>query len=384
MHKLRNLKKYLSLVAIATVISLLTILIPIWLGKNHQPIAQSTEITRTSALESVFSDQDIEFSFVVIGCNRVEKTDIKSTLPSTANIEQLQRTFTEIAALSPAPKFLFFAGDMVYGYNSDPNVLESELKGWRELYEKSPLASTPTTLITIPGNHEVQNEKKVAYLEAEKTWLNVMAPYLQYAGNGPKAGGPDNLKTDQSSLTYSFEYNNTHFLILNTDPVGKDWSVPLNWINQDLDEATKNQVEHIFAIGHKPAYTYPLNLYRPAEKLEDGLGRLYPQERDQFWDLLVKSRSEAMLTAHNHLYYRTKGPKGNTWQIIAGNGGSQLDSVADQKSVNFFGFTVINVLKNGHITLTSYGRDVPTQGYLAPSSAHPTTVRDQADLTWID
>jgi len=58
--------------------------------------------------------------------------------------------------------------------------------------------------------------------------------------------------------------------------------------------------------------------------------------------------------------------------------------LVNQKSMNFFGFTVINVLKDGRVTLTSYGRDVPAEGYLAPSSASPTTVRDQADITWTE
>ena len=43
--------------------------------------------------ESVFSDKDVDFSFVVVGCNRVDKADIAKTSPSTANIEQLKRTF---------------------------------------------------------------------------------------------------------------------------------------------------------------------------------------------------------------------------------------------------------------------------------------------------
>jgi hypothetical protein len=67
----------------------------------------------------------------------------------------------------------------------------------------------------------------------------------------------------------------------------------------------------IFAIGHKPAQAYPKNLYKPASDKEDGLGKLYPSDRD-----------------------------------------------------------------------TSYGRDVPKEGYLAPSDKYPTTIRDRADISW--
>lgn len=210
-----------------------------------------------------------------------------------------------------------------------------------------------------------------------------MAPYLKFAGNGPHAGEEDNLKTDQSSLTYSFNYKNTHFVLLDTDPVGKDWSVPTKWVAKDLVKArSQPRTQHIFAIGHKPAYAYPTNLYNPPITAEDGLGRFYPAERDTFWASLVSNQAEAMFAAHNHLYDRRRGPNGNTWQIIAGNGGSKLESVTSEPSINFYGFTLVTVLKSGVVTVTSYGRDVPAAGYLAPSSLYPTTVRDQADITW--
>lgn len=321
------------------------------------------------------------FSFAVIGCNREDQADLSATDPSTANLEQLNRTFQEISQLSPNPKFLFFAGDLVYGYTPDTAVLESELKAWLQVYNSSPLAASATTLVPIPGNHEVQNDKKVAYEAAEKTWLSVMASYLQYAGNGPQPGGPDNLKTDQSSLTYSFDYQGTHFTLLDTDPVGKDWSIPVKWVEQDLDQAQADQDQHIFAIGHKPAYAYPTDLYSPPLATEDGLGKFYPAERDEFWNSLNAHHAEAMLAAHDHLYYRAQ-PNGQTWQIIAGNGGSKLESVVNQQDINYHGFTIVNVLKNGHVTATSYGRDVPAEGYLASSAAYPTTIRDQADITW--
>ncbi|OCQ99725.1 hypothetical protein BCD67_15060 [Oscillatoriales cyanobacterium USR001] len=366
-------KKRLYTSALIFIIALVSALS---IGAFSQKIAQAAD-------EAIFSSGDIQFSFVVVGCNRVDKSDIEATAPSTANIEQLNRTFKEIAELSPPPKFLFFAGDLVYGYTPDANILENQLKGWRQLYENSPLASKPTELIPIPGNHEVQDDKKVAYEAAEKTWLKVMAPYLKRGGNGPNSGGEDKLKTDQSFLTYSFDYQGTHFVLLNTDPVGKDWSVPVNWISKDLAAARQNKVKHIFAIGHKPAHGYPANLLEDKTiNTEDDLGKVYPELRDEFWTALVSNHSEAMLAAHNHVYYRAKGPNGNTWQIIAGNGGSKLEKVADQKSMNFFGFTVVNVLKNGRVNIVSYGRDIPANGYLAPSSENPTTIRDRLDITW--
>ena len=51
-------------------------------------------------------------------------------------------------------------------------------------------------------------------------------------------------------------------------------------------------------------------------------------------------------------------------------------------SINFYGYTVVRVEGEQRAILTSYGRDVPAAGYLAPSGAYPTTVRDRADISW--
>jgi hypothetical protein len=326
-----------------------------------------------------FANRDVRFLFVVVGCNRVDKADTGRTSPSTANIEQLNRTFSEVAALRPLPRFLFLAGDLIYGYTTDTAYLERQLRAWRQLYETSPLAASGVTLVTIPGNHEVQDPNKIAYAAAERTWKRVMAPYLFRAGNGPHAGGADGLATDQDSLTYSFDWQRTHFVMLNTDPVGRDWSVPVHWIEADLARARERHAEHIFAIGHKPAIAYPPRLYNPPVSVEDGLGFRYPALRDEFWSSLTTNGAEAMLAAHNHVYWRTQGPGGTTWQIIAGNGGSKLENIQDP--TRFYGFTLITVHKDGRVTLTSYGRDVPAAGYLASSAAYPTTIRDQGDIT---
>ena len=334
-----------------------------------------------------FSDNDVRFSFVVVGCNRLDKADTNFLAnPSTANKEELNRMYREVAQLRPLPRFVFFTGDMVFGYSlaaADTAKLATELASWIALYQASPIAGTGIELVPIPGNHEVQTSKKVAFAAAERTWLRVMGAYTPRAGNGPAAGGADNLATDQSHLTYSFDYGRTHFVLLDTDPVGKDGSTPLNWIAEDLASARANHVKHIFVLSHKPAYAYPVSLYNPPLASEDGLGGTYPLERDALWGSLVDARAEAMLSAHNHLYYRTRGPSGGaTWQVVAGNGGSPIEPLIDRDPQMWFGYSVVTVHKNNRVTLTSYAHRVPTEGYFKPSDAYPTTVRDDADITW--
>src|SRR5262249_54734480 len=163
-------------------------------------------------------------------------------------------------------------------------------------------------------------------------------------------------------LTYSFNYKDAHFLLLDTDPVGADWHVPNNWVASDLATAHANTaIKHIFAIGHKPAYPYPT-------VPTDGLV-MDAAARDAFWTSLNNNHVEAMFSAHNHVFYRSQ-PTGHTWMVIAGNGGTQLDATVDVTipgTGNYFGYTLVTVTNSGRVFSKSYGRDVPAGSYFGSS-----------------
>lgn len=312
-------------------------------------------------------------SFAVIGCNRVDAADTLGNA-STANVEQLTRTFQDIAALPQRPRFLFFAGDLVFGYTADTVQLERQLRAWRALYEASPLPAAGVELVAIPGNHETQNTQKIAYAAAERTWLRVMAPYVTRGGNGPTTGGADNLTTDQRQLTYSFDVDDVHFVTVNTDPVSADWHAPTAWITADLAAARARGAKHLYVFGHKPGYAYPTV---PTDGLSKDIAA-----RDQFWSALTTNGVEAMFSAHNHVFWRAVPVTGTrTYQVIAGNGGSKLETTIDPTvpaTGKYFGFVVATVRNDGRTYVKGYGRDVPTAGYTAPSAA--ASVRDSFDL----
>jgi hypothetical protein len=322
----------------------------------------------------------VVYSFVVTGCNRVDKKDYDAfTNPSTANIAQLERTFADIAALNPKPDFFFFAGDMVLGY-ADSLSLSYELNSWKVLYEASPMKAAGIELVAIPGNHESEDWEKIARPYAEQVWLTTMAPHIKRGGNGPKANpkGPDSLITDQSNLTYSFDFKDAHFVVMSTDPAGRDWRPPAHWIADDVTAAHANpSIKHIFAIGHKPAYAWDYNI--PDGK-NDGLDTFH-LNRDIFWNALENNKAEAMICAHNHVYHAFR-PNNKTWMVVAGNGGSKLEKNVQPKD-QFYGFTLIQVLSSGTVIEKSYGRNFGNS-YLDPSPADkfPTTLRDSNVISW--
>lgn len=340
-------------------------------------LASCTSDSTTTTPPTSTDSNAVAYSFVVLGCNRVDKADTNFTSnPSTANLSQFNRSMTEIASLNPKPDYLFFAGDMVLGYTKDSTQLASELGAWRALYEASAAKAAGIQLVAVLGNHESQNDKKIATAAAERQWLSIMSPYI-LGTNGPGIGGADSLQTDQSKLTYSFNFKDAHFVVVNTDPVGRDWRPASHWIASDIAAAKASGSKHIFAIGHKPAYAWDFQLGAGSEN--DGLGQ-YPENRDVLWSALDNNHAEAFLCAHNHVHTILR-PTNKTWEIIAGNGGSKLETSVTTAEQNY-GYTVVQVLKSGKVIEKSYGRNF--SGYLDPSpaSSYPTTVRDSQIISW--
>jgi hypothetical protein len=44
--------------------------------------------------------------------------------------------------------------------------------------------------------------------------------------NIPQSGNLDKITSDQKQLDYSFDYQGTHFAVINTDPAGNDSHAP--------------------------------------------------------------------------------------------------------------------------------------------------------------
>lgn len=324
--------------------------------------------------------QSLDYSFAVVGCNRVDYLDTaatsntpNSTGASTANVYQLRRMFSEVANLNPKPKYLFLAGDVVMGYINDTVALANQLRAWKQLYYNSPIATSGIKVVVVPGNHETQDKAagKKTFAAAERTFVREMDSFI-VNNNGPLAGGPDNLVSDQSKLTYSFNYGCDHFIMLDTDPLGKDGRVPYKWVASDIQAARANGARHIFAVGHKPAWSSP---YKPL----DGLEAFIP-ERDSFWKYMENNEAQAMFAAHEHVWDKIQPHAGKTWQIVAGNGGSLVETTWMGADQSYFGFTLVSIYKNNQVNVKSYGRTADMSKYSLPQDSFPTTIRQDINI----
>ncbi len=342
---------------------------------SNSPTNGATGPTDTTKNGGNTSTPDsVLYSFAVFGCNRLDAADTTG-VPSTANLAQLDRSFADIAALSPRPNFLVVCGDLILGKGSsssasvDTAVVGQELRAWIQHYQTSPAAAIK--LYVTPGNHETQGwTNGVSFPQAEQAWLNNMSQYIA-GSNGPGVGGPDHLQTDQSRLSYSIDYRDSHILLMNSDPVGADATVPVNWAASDMAAARARGQKHIFAIAHKPAYSWD-------NGTSDGL---VTSNRDSLWAAFNTNQVEAMITAHNHVYQRLQGTTGKTWMIISGNGGSTLETTAG--NYRNFGFAVISITKSGKVLMKEYARSYGANyNDPCPAATYPTTARDSADITW--
>lgn len=305
---------------------------------------------------------------------------------------------------SQKANLLFFNGDMVHGYgwagfgytsdlagkvisgptppatatdivNSDLFRFYQQYGFWRGMV--STVMETGTYVFPVPGNHETQCKAcgKVAKVENENAWAADMGDLIvdtqrftgllgsapQNVAFGPAAGAsPDGLTTDQSKLSYSFDFKGLHFAVINTDPVGKDAHAPTNWLAADLAAASARGVKKSFVFGHKPAYTYAYlaNSPTPASGLEAAPGT--PADRDAFWNV-IESYKATYFSGHEHIFNLSQ-PRGGAWQVLVGSGGSPFDAKATDVTKNpatdrDYAWATVRVHQDGGVDILAYGFD---------------------------
>ena len=164
------------------------------------------------------------------------------------------------------------------------------------------------TWYPVVGNHELPGLGNEPSLGANMRWLNAYDYGNVYAG-----------PTGCPTTTYSFDYKNAHFVMLNEycDSYGEavtDGDIPdhlYNWLADDLRHTNK---PHIFVVGHEPAYPQPDADNGRVRHLGDSLDQ-YPERRDRFWNLLREKKVVAYICGHTHNYSAIK--LDGVWQLDA-------------------------------------------------------------------
>ena len=346
------------------------------------------------------SNNDIEIlSFSTVGDSRQDPVAPDPTaLPLSGqdalwleNTKALTRILRSIE--SQRSHLLFFNGDMIMGYGnaivplnntSVVGIVKSDLVQFYTQYAfwrgaVSSLMENGTYVVPVPGNHETQWKAggKKAQAVNEDAWRANMSDLIldnmrfqNLFGEQPANANVgdsrayDNLATDQSKLSYSFDFHGSHFTIINTDSVGKDAHAPVNWLAADLQAAHDRGIDHSFVFGHKPAYTYYYGLTVTATATNilpatpSGLDNDLAS-RDLFWNV-IEQNGATYVCGHEHIFNLSR--HGKSWQILVGSGGSPFEAAPTDTTLNpqtdrTYAWATISIYKSGKVRLNAYGFD---------------------------
>ncbi len=258
------------------------------------------------------------FKFAVMSDSRGEVNGVNEPV--------LKSLIQHLLKNNPDLKFILFLGDLVDGtwHNSAKNF--AQFKYWKkvmkEVYEDKSLVG-PKVYVSV-GNHEIRTP------EDEKNFRKIFT------------GLPQNGPADEKGLTYSFNYDGVHFVVLDTDPYHYgdtkntkgnhiNWHKFLHpkWLARDLKKARAKGAKWIFVGGHE--MFFPVGGH-----LRDGLANLgrgfkYPPDstakarlavHHKLWKILVDNKVTAYMSGHEHLYAREKVD--GIFQIIAGSSGAPV------------------------------------------------------------
>lgn len=305
-------------------------------------------------------------------------------LQSTKALERIKRS-VELQNSS----FLFFNGDMIMGYgNADSpantnisTVVGSDLMQtyrqyafWRGMM--AGLMEGGTYVVPVPGNHELQWKKggKKTQVANENAWRANMSDLIldtnrfeHLFGEQPTGinitnnGALDGLTSDQSELSYSFDFRGCHFAVINTDPYGNDSHAPVNWLNADLAAAQARGAKHFFVFGHKPAFTYYFGDALPDKPA--GLDN-DPASRDAFWSVIEQYQA-TYFCGHEHIYHMDQpwaNSGGKAWQVLVGSGGSPFEALPTDATINpatdrDYAWATVTVFRSGKVRITVFGFD---------------------------
>lgn len=222
------------------------------------------------------------FSFAIFG----DTQDFKAE-DSEGNF---QKAVKSIESLNPDK--IIAIGDLVSSCNEKD--CEEKLNSW-----KNEIGLLSTKLYAVQGNHDRTGGKK-----SDEAWQKV----FDFPTNGPEGF---------SELTYSFDFENSHFVILDSDNP-KEHSVNLtqrDWLEKDLAE---NKKDNTFIFFHEPAYP-------TSSKIKESLDAK-SEDRDALWKILDTHNVSAVFSGHEHLNSRRKidsaifsEAKNSLNQLIVGN-----------------------------------------------------------------
>lgn len=171
-------------------------------------------------------------------------------------------------AIKTLPNLDFFiqGGDLV-----DTSANDSQ---WNSLFERASDVWANYTVMTVSGNHDTEDETFNDHFNYE------------YPNQDIKEG-----------TYYSFDYNDVHFVMLNTNDANRNGmgQGQVDWLRHDLEQAQKNGAQWIIVTMHKGTQTV-------ATHIDDSD---VVAMRAQLQPIFTEYNVDLVLQGHDHVYSRT-------------------------------------------------------------------------------
>lgn len=253
--------------------------------------------------------QESSFSFINVTDSQGEKL---------SDFKLWGQTLDKAFSLFPAARFIVHNGDLT----EDPD----NGQGWTDFFGQALPWVSAVPLMPVTGNHDEVNKKAEAYV----SHFNLP---------------DDHAEDSQPGTTYSFDYGNVHFVMLDTESNLKKQT---EWLKADLASTDR---EWIIAAMHRPAYGGNTN-----DKTADWV-KLF----DEFHVDLV-------LQGHNHEYSRSyplkagkiAKPGEGTVYVVTNASGSKFN---EKKSDKFYHAVHFQNYKQMFAAVTVSGKKLEFTAY---------------------
>lgn len=259
-------------------------------------------------------------------------TDTQSTTP-----EQYADNWANVAAQAyakyPDASFILHTGDFVdKGAN---------FKQWQWFFDSAADTLMHTALMPVSGNHEAFDDNAIV------DNFNVDYEGQFDVNDPPEVDDLTGFQYTDTGVYYSFDYNNAHIAILNSNDLNDDGTLTseqYNWLKTDMEGS---DADWKFVAFHKAVYSNGSHYDD-----DDVIGL-----RKQLSTLMPELQVDIVFNGHDHVYFRTAVLNNNA-----------IDNTAESDVIYRDGTAVVEAVINPNGTIYSINGTAGVKHYVGASS----------------